>query len=55
VVGTLPPQISTRTSYVGFVSTHAKDPAAAKSLLDYLSSPEAEGVYREHGMEQPSH
>ena len=33
-------------------SSHAKDPAAAKALLDYLaSSPEAAGVYKEAGME----
>jgi ABC-type Fe3+ transport system substrate-binding protein len=31
---------------VGFVSAHAKDPAAAKALLDYLSSPAAAPVYK---------
>ena len=41
VVGPLPRQISTPTALVGFVSTHAKDPAAAKALLKYLSSPNA--------------
>ena len=52
-VGPLPREISTPTSLVGFVSAHAKDPAAAKALLDYLSSPEAAAVYEAHGM-QPS-
>jgi molybdate transport system substrate-binding protein len=51
VVGPLPAEISTPTKLVGFVSTHAKDPAAAKALLEYLSSPEAAPVYKAHGME----
>jgi ABC-type Fe3+ transport system substrate-binding protein len=38
---------------VGFVSTHAKNPAAAKALLAYLSSPEAAAVYKAQRM-QPS-
>jgi molybdate transport system substrate-binding protein len=45
IVGTLPPEISPPTILVGFVSTHAKDPAAAKELLAYLSSPEAAATY----------
>jgi len=51
VVGPLPREISTPTALVGFVSSHAKDPAAAKALLDYLSSPEVAAVYRAHGMQ----
>src|SRR5216684_697434 len=41
VVGRLPESISTPTRLAGFVGTHAKDPKAAKELLDYLSSAEA--------------
>lgn len=51
VVGPLPKAISTPTTLVGFVSAHAKDPAAAKALLDYLSSPEAATVYKAQGMQ----
>ena len=51
VVGPLPRDISTPTNLVGFVSSRAKDPAAARALLDYLSSPEAAAVYRAHGMQ----
>lgn len=51
VVGALPKEISTPTILVGFVSTHAKDPAAAKALLNYLASPEAAAVYRAQGMQ----
>jgi molybdate transport system substrate-binding protein len=51
VVGPLPREISTPTTLVGFVSARAKDPAAAKALLDYLSSPEAAAVYKSQGMQ----
>jgi molybdate transport system substrate-binding protein len=51
VVAPLPRGISPPTTLVGFVSSHAKDPAAAKALIDYLSSPEAAAVYRKQGME----
>ena len=50
VVVPLPREISTPTILVGFVSTHAKDPVAAKALLAYLSSPEAAAVYKAKGM-----
>ena len=53
IVGPLPRAISTPTSLVGFVSTHAKNPAAAKALLAYLSSPEAAAIYKAQRM-QPS-
>jgi molybdate transport system substrate-binding protein len=51
VVGPLPREISTPTTLVGFVSSHAKDPAAAKALLAYLSSPAAAAVYKKQGMQ----
>lgn len=51
VVGPLPREISTPTTLVGFVSSHAKDPAAAKALLEYLSSAEAAAVYTKQGMQ----
>ena len=51
IVGSLPHEISTSTSLVGFVSTHARDPAAAKALLDYLSSPDAAAIYTAQGLQ----
>jgi molybdate transport system substrate-binding protein len=51
IVGPLPKDISAPTTLVGFVSSHAKDPAAAKALLDYLSSPEAAAAYRSQHMQ----
>jgi molybdate transport system substrate-binding protein len=50
-VGPLPKEISTPTVLVGFVSSHAKNPTAAKALLEYLSSPEAAAVYKAQGMQ----
>ena len=54
IVGPLPREISPPTVLEGFVSAHAKNPAAAKALLDYLSSPEAAAVYKSQGM-KPGH
>ena len=50
VVGALPESISTPTRLSGFVGAKAKDPKAAKELLDYLSSADAAKVYKERGM-----
>ena len=46
VVGVLPREISTPTALVGFISSHAKAPEAAKALLAYLSGPEGTTAYR---------
>src|SRR5262245_29027079 len=50
-VGPLPRDISTPTALVGFLSAHAKDSAAAKELLAYLTGPDAAVVYKQRGME----
>jgi molybdate transport system substrate-binding protein len=50
VVGALPKSVATPTRLVGFVSAHAKNPAAAKALLAYLSSPEAAAGYKSQRM-----
>jgi molybdate transport system substrate-binding protein len=47
VVGALPPAASTPVDITGFVSTSAKDPKAAKALLDYMKSREAAPVWVE--------
>jgi molybdate transport system substrate-binding protein len=51
IVGPLPKGIAPPTRLVGFVSTHAKDPAGAKMLLDYLASPEAAASYKAQHMQ----
>ena len=50
-VGPLPKDVAPPTSLVGFISTHAKDPKAAKALLDYLASPEAAAAYKAQHMQ----
>jgi molybdate transport system substrate-binding protein len=51
VVGPLPREISTATSFVGLISSHSKNPAGAKALLDYIASPAAMAVYKQNRME----
>jgi molybdate transport system substrate-binding protein len=51
IVGPLPQDAMPWTVLVGFVHTHAKNPEAAKALLQYLSSPEAATVYKSLGMQ----
>jgi molybdate transport system substrate-binding protein len=53
-IGPLPKQFATPVELVAFISTHARDAAAAKALVEYLSSPEIEAVYRKDGLE-PAH
>ncbi len=51
IVGTLPNEVSPWTPLVGFISTHSKNPEAAKALLKFLSSPEALAAYKAAGMQ----
>src|SRR6059036_1648999 len=51
IVGVLPREISTPVAVVGFISTHASDPTAARALLQYLASPEAQSIWKEAGYE----
>ncbi len=54
IVAVLPREISTPVPVVGFISTHASNPAAAKALLQYLASPEAAAIWKEAGYEPHS-
>ncbi|PYU21260.1 MAG: hypothetical protein DMG30_18060 [Acidobacteria bacterium] len=54
IVGVLPRKICTPVPVVGFISTHASDPAGAKALLQYLASPEAAAIWKEAGYEPHS-
>jgi molybdate transport system substrate-binding protein len=51
VVGPLPRDVAPPIVVIGFVSTHAKDPGAARQLLIFLSSPEAAAVYKKYKMQ----
>jgi molybdate transport system substrate-binding protein len=50
IVGPLPAAVSTPAPMVAVLSSHAKNPAIAKQLLEYLSTPAAKAVYKSHGM-----
>jgi molybdate transport system substrate-binding protein len=52
IVGVLPREIYTPTGIIGFISTHASDSAAAKALLQYLISPDAQAIFKDAGFEQ---
>src|SRR5579864_7079361 len=54
VAGVLPRKLCTPTPLVGFISTHASDPAAAKALLQFLTAPEAQAIFKEAGLEPHS-
>jgi molybdate transport system substrate-binding protein len=54
IVGELPASVCPPTYLFGFISAHAKDPAAAKALLDYLSSPAAAPAFKA-AMMKPAH
>lgn len=46
VIGILPRKLAPPNPILGFVTTKAKDPAAAKALLDYLISPDAQAIFK---------
>jgi molybdate transport system substrate-binding protein len=50
IVGPLPAAVSTPAPMVGALSSHAKNPAMAKQLLEYLATPAAKEVYKSKGM-----
>ena len=54
IVGVLPRKICTPVPVVGFIATHASDPARAKELLQYLASPDAQAIWKEAGYEPHS-
>src|SRR5262245_50392894 len=53
IVGVLPRSVSTPVAVVGFISTHASDPAGAKALLQYLASSDAQTIWKEAGYGPP--
>jgi ABC-type molybdate transport system substrate-binding protein len=51
IVGVLPRKICPPAPVVGFLSTHASDPAVAKALLQYLAAPDAQAIFKADGYE----
>jgi len=53
VVGPLPAELQKRTVYAGVVAAGAKNPQAARALLDYLVSPEGRRAFLDRGFAAP--
>jgi molybdate transport system substrate-binding protein len=53
-IGAFPAELAPPTGYVGFLSSHAKDPVGGKALLDYLASPAAAKAYTSRGFQAGS-
>jgi molybdate transport system substrate-binding protein len=51
LVGSLPKEIQSTTTYVAGLSASAKDKDAVKELIEYLSGPDAAAVLKSKGME----
>jgi molybdate transport system substrate-binding protein len=51
VVGPLPPEIQAVTVFSAGISMMSRDPDAARALIAYLASAEADGAKRRHGMQ----
>jgi len=51
IVGTLPAQIAPPTPLIAFISSKSRNPAAARELLAFLSSPEATTTYKKYLLE----
>ena len=51
IVGILPAQIAPPTPLIGFISSKSKNPAAAKELLTFLTSPQAATTYKKYLLE----
>jgi molybdate transport system substrate-binding protein len=51
VVGPLPPAIQQATVFSAAICTAARHPEAARSLLAFLASPQADSAKRMQGME----
>jgi molybdate transport system substrate-binding protein len=54
VVGPIPAELQKITIFSAAIATHSKSPAAAKALIDMLSSPSAFPVMKKDGLEPAS-
>jgi molybdate transport system substrate-binding protein len=52
LVGPVPTQIQAFTAFTTVIPTNAKQPAAAKVLIDFLISPKATSILKSKGLEQ---
>ena len=53
LVGPLPAEIQTTTTYVGGVSAASANPEAAKALIEFITGPASGPVLKAKGMDKP--
>jgi molybdate transport system substrate-binding protein len=53
-VGSIPEELQTKIGFAAGVSASAKEPAAGKALVTFLSAPEAAATLRANGVD-PAH
>lgn len=53
-VGKIPEDVQSVTRYAAGIPRNAEHPGQAKALLDYLASPQAQGVVRQSGLDSVS-
>jgi len=53
VIGPIPAELQKRTVYAGAVTAGARDPKAARALLDYAVSPEGRRAFLDRGFAAP--
>ena len=53
VVGSLPDEIQSLTTFSGGLARTSSQPAAAQALLDFMTTPEVSGLKRRHLMDVP--
>jgi molybdate transport system substrate-binding protein len=53
IVGVLPRSLTAPVPVVGFIATRTSNAAAAKALLDYLASPQAQAIWKDAGYGPP--
>lgn len=51
VLGPLPPEIQSLTTFSGGISANSQNPDAARLVLEYMASPATKDIKRRHGME----
>ena len=50
-LGTLPPEIQNITVFAGGIHSEAKDAAATKALVDFLTAPSVATILKKHGLD----
>ena len=53
VIGMLPAELQLTTIYSGAITASAKEPAAARAMIDLLATPSAAAVFKAKGLDPP--